>query len=223
MLCESYRQSLKDAAAGGEALPPPLKLHVEKCAACGAALAKEQELFRSIDSALWTAANAPLRASLVPQVQAGIVREPTKWKWRMPVFTFAGSMVLLAVAGLVMFSRHSERPTPIVRAIESSVVAASTNLEPAPYAVGPGTARAATRRRAVGRFQPVKGIEPEVIVSLDEQAGLRRYETLLRSRQAEQIAPVIAAQEAREIKPLEITGIDVKELAIQPLEVMDSN
>ena len=141
----------------------------------------------------------------------------------MPVFTFAGSVLVVAVAGLVMFNRHSESSTPIVRAIESSEVAASTHLEPAPYAASPRTARAATPRRAVEGYQPVKRIEPEVIFSLEEQAGLRRYETLLGSRQAEQIAAVIAAQETREIKPLEIAGIDVKELAIQPLEVMDSN
>jgi len=42
MLCESYRQALKDAAASGEALPTSLELHVAGCQDCAESFATEQ-------------------------------------------------------------------------------------------------------------------------------------------------------------------------------------
>ena len=225
MFCEPFRQSLMDAAANGTALARSLELHLQECPACRVAYAEEQELSRSIDSALWTAANAPVPASLVPRIQAALVREPSKWGWRMSVFTFAGAVVIVAVVGLVIFYRHDGRPNPMVEhGVEPPNTVASTPGKQAPQAEGKPAAVAVGQHSPVAVYPVMRRSEPEVVVSLDEQAGLRRYEAVLRTRgRWEQAAAVETAQLSRDIQPLEIAEIEARDLAIQPLEVTDSN
>jgi hypothetical protein len=72
MFCESYRQSLGDAAVAGEALSPALAAHLQQCESCATWLAVEQELFRAMDEFLSIRANAEVPVSLVPRVRAAL-------------------------------------------------------------------------------------------------------------------------------------------------------
>jgi hypothetical protein len=63
---------------------------------------------------------------------------------------------------------------------------------------------------------------PEVLVRTEEQLGLQRYAVSLRSRAADRSANV-KAEVQLEIKHLEIAGIDLKGLSIDPLQSGDSD
>jgi len=66
--------------------------------------------------------------------------------------------------------------------------------------------------------------EPEVLVSPDEAAGLRRYADLLRAKSHETSNHTAAISDAPfEIKPLEIAELGLRQLTIQPLEGSESD
>ena len=76
-------------------------------------------------------------------------------------------------------------------------------------------------RKRDRRPRPVKGM-PEVLVSSEEQFGLQRYAASLRKVMTDRTA-IAKGDQALEIKPLEIAGMDLQGLAIDPLQSGDSD
>ena len=225
MLCESYQRELKDALAHRGALPLALGEHIERCEGCREALAAERQLFEAMDAALQNAVNAEVPASLVPQVRAQAVLQPVKLNWRWSLAALATAGIAVAVVGWSGWRPPSEKQVVLERPAEAGKQAGEAaqrestaqaknlpiNLLPKPRAM-----------LFAARGAPES--LPEVIIAPDERAGLQKYEKVLRLRLPEkQFVADDKAQEALEIKPLEIAEMDLKQVAIQPLVATDAN
>src|SRR5262249_10140327 len=93
MFCETYDQSLKDAAATGEPLSPALRQHIASCDPCRTTFAKEQLLYAAIDSSVKVVANAHAPATLVPRVRVAIADEPQPKTFSIWLWVLAGGVV----------------------------------------------------------------------------------------------------------------------------------
>ena len=80
----------------------------------------------------------------------------------------------------------------------------------------------ATSKRSHRQPQVALRAEPQVLVSAEEQLGLQRYTASLRSMTADRAANV-KPEALLEIKHLEIAGVDLKGLSIDPLQSGDSD
>ena len=232
MFCESYRKVLMEAAGFGEALPRALEEHVAGCECCHAALADEQALFRSIDGALQAAANTEIPASLLPRVRMQVASDSTKANRRVPVLAFVtGGLVIGAIVLSSSSLRHSavSRSTgkePAARSIQSAVSREPTGLsiQTSLIQVSPSSERLVSRRERLVVDRVAQCSEPEVLVSSEEAAGLRRYADLLRAKSHETSNHTAAISDAPfEIKPLEIAELNLRQLTIQPLEGSESD
>ena len=232
MFCESYRKVLMEAAGSGEALPRELEEHVAGCEHCHAAFADEQALFRSIDGALQAAANAEIPGSLLPRVRMQVASDSTKANRRVPVLAFVtGGLVIGAIVLSSSSLRHSavSRSTgkePAARSIQSAVSREPTGLsiQTSLIQVSPSSERLVSRRERLVVDRVAQCSEPEVLVSSEEAAGLRRYADLLRAKSYETSNHTAAISDAPfEIKPLEIAELGLRQLTIQPLEGSESD
>ena len=232
MFCESYRKVLMEAAGFGEALPRELEEHLAGCEYCHAALADEQALFRSIDGALQAAANTEIPASLLPRVRMQVASDSTKATRRVPVLAFVtGGLVIGAIVLSSSSLRHSavSRSTakePAVPSIQSVVSREPTGLsiQTSSIQAPASPERLASRRERLVVDRVTRRSEPEVLVSPDEAAGLRRFADLLRAKSLETSNRAAAISDAPfEIKPLEIAELNLRQLTIQPLEGSESD
>ncbi len=227
MFCESYRKVLMEAAGSGEALPRELEEHVAGCEHCHAAFADEQALFRSIDGALQAAANAEIPGSLLPRVRMHVASDSTKANRRVPVLAFVtGGLVIGAIMLSSSSLRHSavSRSTgkePAAPSLQSAVSREPTGLSIQPP---PRPERLVSRRERIVVDRVARRSEPEVLVSSEEAAGLRRYADLLRAKSLVTSNRAAAISDAPfEIKPLEIAELNLRQLTIQPLEGSESD
>ena len=227
MFCESYRKVLMEAAGFGKALPRRLEEHLAGCECCRAAFADEQALFRSIDGALEAAANAEIPGSLLPRVRMQVASDSTKAYRRVPVLAFVtGGLVIGAIMLSSSSLRHSavSRSTgkePAAPSIQSAVSREPTGLSIQP---SPRPEPLVSRRERSVVDRVALRSEPEVLVSSEEAAGLRRYADLLRAKSLETSNRAAAISDAPfEIKPLEIAELNLRQLTIQPLEGSESD
>ena len=232
MFCESYRKVLMEAAGFGKALPRKLEEHLAGCERCHAAFADEQALFRSIDGALQAAANAEIPRSLLPRVRMQVASDSTKAYRRVPVLAFVtGGLVIGAIALSSSSLRHSAvshstAKEPAAPSIQSAVSREPTGLsvETSSIQVSPTPGRLVARRERFILDRAAQRSEPEVLVSSEEEAGLRRYADLLRAKSFETSNRAAATDDAPfEIKPLEIAELGLRQLTIQPLEGSESD
>jgi hypothetical protein len=229
MFCKSYWQPLMDAAASGESLNHALATHVAGCEGCSAAFAEERALFAAIEDSLGVRSNAPAPPSLVPRVRAQIATNPTRTTWRIPVLAFATlGLVAGGVAISPAFHWHS---TPDDSRAKSPAMASTVQSADSRQAPGSLVQSAPPVRRFPPRLE--KAVlarkvrsDVEVQVSAEEQAGLEHYSARLRARSRENSARAVGAVEsdlAFNIRPLEIAAMDVRQLAIEPLESDEYN
>jgi len=224
MFCESYRTVLSEAAARGERLPGAVETHLAACAACRAAFAEEQALFSLIDGGLRSVANAEVPASLLPRVRAGIPERPAAAVSRVPVWAFAAASLLLITGVayklvLTLLLPVPTQSTATATPADASPLSASSVPSPQiesvlPPLPAPKVGTAPTRERATP-------LEPEVLISGEEETNLRRYLNLLQARNVNHAAPQ-AIPGGAEIQPLEIAQIELPRLTIEPLESGDS-
>jgi len=216
-----------EAAGFGKALPRRLEEHLAGCECCRAAFADEQALFRSIDGALEAAANAEIPGSLLPRVRMQVASDSTKAYRRVPVLAFVtGGLVI----GAIMLSSSSLRPSAVSRSTGKEPAAPSiqsaVSREPTGLSIQPPLRpeRLASRRERIVVDRVARRSEPEVLVSSEEAAGLRRYADLLRAKSLETSNRAAAISDAPfEIKPLEIAELNLRQLTIQPLEGSESD
>ncbi len=231
MFCESYRKVLMEAAGSGETLPRELAEHLAGCEYCHAAFANEQALFRSIDGALQAATNTEIPASLLPRVRMQVALDSTKVNRRLPVLAFVTGGLVIGAIALSSSLRHSAvshstAKEPAAPSIQSAVSREPTGLsvETSSIQVSPTPGRLVARRERFILDRAAQGSEPEVLVSSEEEAGLRRYADLLRAKSFETSNRAAATDDAPfEIKPLEIAELGLRQLTIQPLEGSESD
>ena len=231
MFCESYRKVLMEAAGSGEALSRDLEKHLAGCEHCHEAFADEQALFRSIDGALQAATNTEIPASLLPRVRMQVALDSTKVNRRLPVLAFVTGGLVIGAIALSSSLRHSAvshstAKEPAAPSIQSAVSREPTGLsvETSSIQVSPTPGRLVARRERFILDRAAQGSEPEVLVSSEEEAGLRRYADLLRAKSFETSNRAAATDDAPfEIKPLEIAELGLRQLTIQPLEGSESD
>src|SRR5207245_5867829 len=191
----------------------------------------KQALFRSIDGALQAATNTEIPASLLPRVRMQVALDSTKVNRRLPVLAFVtGGLVIGAIALSSSSLRHSAvshstAKEPAAPSIQSAVrQPTGLSVETSSIQVSPTPARPVARRERFILDRAAQRSEPEVLVSSEEEAGLRRYADLLRAKSFEAANRAAATDDAQlEIKPLEIAELGLRQLTIQPLEGSESD
>jgi len=225
MFCESYRQPLIDAAASGGALPREVAAHLAGCDACSSGFAAEQALFSSIDCSLHAASNAEIPASLIPGVREALARNAFPFggfQWRT-VLVF-GSTVLIVGMLALWHTRAVSRNEKIPAAVESlrtSVTGPEKQIE-FPTKISPGAVRRVSRRPQVRPVAMRSNLE--VIISPEEEVALGKYVAMVNTKNANGLASNTAKWDLRaSFEPLEISAIDLRELAIRPLRDGDAD
>jgi len=215
MFCEAYQERLKDAACGG-GLEEDARAHLASCAACAATLAEEQALFAAIDNGVARIVNSEAPPSLLPRVREAVVRKRVAprgflhgWLWIPAAATVALVIALFLPRG----DRHGVLPP--VQSVQQPPFGAQTPAAPfrasAPSLIQMPAQK--TRRGTSAHSVPV-----EVLVSTQEDAGLKQYAAVLRTRRDLAKALISSsASSSMEIQPLEIASMEWPELSIKPL------
>ena len=215
MFCKTYQESLKDAACGA-ALDGNARAHLASCAACAAAFAEEQALFAAIDNGVARIVNSEMPPSLLPRVREAVAQKRIApggflrgWVW-IP----AAAAAALVIAVLLPRGFHQPVSPPVQSVHQPSSgapILATPFRASAPSLIQ--TPERTTRRATSAHSSPV-----EVLVSAQEEAGLKQYAAVLRTRR--DIANALidsSASASMEIQPLEIASMEWPELAIKPL------
>jgi anti-sigma factor RsiW len=218
MFCESWRETLGATAISGEALPREAQAHLAGCASCRAALTDQQQFFALMDSGLRSVANVETPPSLLPKVRAQIAEpRPAKTRW-IPVLSFAATAIALIAVTTFSLSRAArtkeQSPTASVGAPQTLLPPANPpGVQPVSAAEEPvkkGTAPPSTAVSRPGR---------DIIVSADEQTSLQIYLSAFRARASNSAALVtVKTEPAAQIKPLEISEIEMPQLTIEQLQ-----
>jgi hypothetical protein len=217
MFCESYRQSLTDAAASGEALPLELAAHLAICKACAFAFAVEQATFTSIDHSLHVAANADVPASLVPRVRGKISEGPVApehFSWRA-IFVPATAVLLLFAAVLVVPHFFLQKPPGNSQSVVSpkSIVppVRTEALVPKPTTSASMQVVLASPKKVRRGWLPAAG--PEVRVEAATQATIAQV-IRLAQEQPDAAKDLFTSAEPT---PIVIKPIEVASMAWRPL------
>jgi len=226
MFCEAYDQSLRDAAASGEALSATLQQHIVSCDACRAAFAEEQTLFAAIDSVLH-AANSEVPSTLIPRVRVAINNEPAPQGRSYSFIAWSSASLLLtaAIVLAVLYLPSSHRPTLVVPSRPFPIVAAKNSQDRALNPAPPSGVSAVQQKKPVILVtnRGLKPVTPEVLVPPDEGAALARYEEFLRRKQAVVLIASAKSIDLRPgIEPLQIAEIEFVDLKIPALSKWES-
>ena len=222
MFCESWRETLGATVISGEALPREAQAHLAACSSCRAALTDEQQFFALMDSGLRSIANVETPPSLLPKVRAQIAEPPpvkTRWVTALTFATTAIALIAVITFSLSRGSRTKEQsPTASAVAPQTSLPPANPpSVQPVPAAEKPVKKRTAPPSTAVS--QPSR----DIIVSADEQTSLQIYLSAFRARAGNGVALVtVKTEPAAEIKPLEISEIEMPRLTIEQLQAGES-
>jgi hypothetical protein len=222
MLCESYRETLNAAALSGERLPAEVQAHLASCASCRESFSDEKALFGLIEAEVRMRINAEMPASLLPRVRHEVAasRAARTWRVRVPAYVASGLAVgAIALWFAVRTKVSSMKPGPSAHNLS---LPAPSQPGASQTGEGPVGMLVATSRRSHKQPQVALRAEPEVLVSAEEQLGLERYTASLRSMTADRAANV-KPEALLEIKHLEIAGVDLKGLSIDPLQSGDSD
>ena len=222
MLCESYRETLNEAALSDEQLPAEVQAHLASCASCRESFSDEKALFGLLEAEVRMRINAEMPASLLPRVRHEIAALAAARTWRVPVPAYIASGLAVGAIALSFAVRtkvSSVKPEPSAHNIS---LPAPNEPSVSQTGEGPLEMLVATSKRSHKQPQVALRAEPKVLVSAEEQVGLQRYTASLRSMAAERAANV-EPEALLEIKHLEIAGVDLKGLSIDPLQSRDSD
>jgi len=221
MFCESYRETLNDAALSDERLPAEVQAHLASCASCRAAFSDEKALFALMDAEVRTRVSAEMPASLLPRVRQEIAASSPARTWRPSVLAYVTSGLVMGAIALSFAGRKvsTVMPEPSAHSISSP---APTEQSAAQRESGLGQVLVATNPKRQRPPRAIRNAKPEVLVSAEEELGLKRYAAVLRNAKAEAPA-AIKGNTAAEIEPLQIATVDVKRLSIEPLQDGDSD
>jgi anti-sigma factor RsiW len=222
MFCESYRATLSEALLRGEQLREDAAAHLAACAPCRKWALDEQALMTSIEGTLRSIANTEVPASLVPKVRSRLVELPKSVAWRSPLLAYAAAALVLGAMVLLFGARTRVSVVPQGNAVREVLTILPAEPKSAPKQAAPRRELVVTHERNGVRQPAAMQAQPEVLISADEQLGLQRFTASLKRVSANRPA-LVKAEATTEIAPLEIAGIDVRRLSIEPLESGDAN
>jgi hypothetical protein len=222
MLCDSYRETLNEAALSDERLPAEVQAHLASCASCRESFSDKKALFGLLEAEVRMRINAEMPASLLPRVRHEIAALAAARTWRVPVPAYIASA--LAVGAIALSFAVRTKVSPVKPEPSAHNISLPAPNEPSVSQTGGGPVETlvATSKRSHKQPQVALRAEPEVLVSAEEQLGLQRYTASLRSMAADRAANV-KPEALLEIKHLEIAGVDLKGLSIDPLQSGDSD
>src|SRR5207302_4060706 len=136
---------------------------------------------------------------------------------RVPVLAFVTGGLVIGAIVLSSSLRHSEVSSSTGKelaapSLQSAVSRELTGLsiQTSSIQVSPSPGRLVSRRERLVVDRMTRRTEPEVLVSSEEAAGLRRYADLLRAKSFETSNRDAAISDAQfEIKPLEIAELNL--------------
>jgi hypothetical protein len=220
MFCESYRQSLGDAAVAGEALSPALAAHLQQCGSCATWLAAEQELFRAMDEFLSIRANAEVPVSLVPRVRAALPENSLSAKhlaWNDVWIPALLAAVLIVTTVVIPRSKPRVREPVREPAANSPVRSGVTSDEKQNFAeVGTPSPAADTQVVIHAPGKPA-GAQPRLAVKVEPAAQVAMQQFIRIAREQPNTAQAIYARAYTDAVAIE--PIDVKEIAWEPLAI----
>jgi hypothetical protein len=213
---------LNEAALSDERLPAEVQAHLASCASCRESFSDEKALFGLLEAEVRMRINAEMPASLLPRVRHEIAALAAERTWRVPVPAYIASG--LAVGAIALSFAVRTKVSSVKPELSAHNISLPAPNEPNVSQTGEGPVEmlVATSKRSHKQPQVALRAEPEVLVSAEEQVGLRRYTASLRSMAAERAANV-KPEALLEIKHLEIAGVDLKGLSIDPLQSGDSD
>jgi hypothetical protein len=159
-------------------------------------------------------------ASLLPRVRQRIAAAPAAEICRVPGLAYVAwglAIGALALSFAVRTKVRSAKPEP-----SASGVSSPGPNEPGASEKESGSGQMLTAIYKKERRAPqvISKAAPEVLVSGEEQLGLRRYAASLRNTATDRTASA-KSDAVLEIEPLEIAGMDLKGLSIDPLQSGD--
>jgi len=219
MLCEKYKEALVEAAASGAGLPNALREHVQACEHCAAMLAGERALFAAVDAGLHKAANAKVRPSFVPNVQATLATETVPTRNSIPAWGLvcATGALALAVAFLSLPRGAHDKANTEAITVQGKVpaVAGEVGLSLAPEHKTRFSARAYRASKQL-EVTGAASHEPEVLVQPEEEEYLRRFYATVRKPEGD-VRAIVADEHEIMATPQVIAQIEVKDLKIEDL------
>jgi hypothetical protein len=229
MSCERYKTVIVEAAAAGE-VGPPLRLHLEDCAACRAAFADEQSLFSAIDASLSQRMNASPSPQFLPRIRSAVDLENSGWSVRgsnvwfrwLPIAGVAAAACLALIFSVRHHSMTQEQRQPTTSAVAQRPAEGqirAQQVQPKPEAAVRAMA-GSVRRPAKRELQPhANGIErkPEILVPSDERVALAQFVAGLFRRR--EVALALARPAPFEPQPETSPGgpLEIAKLEVPPL------
>jgi hypothetical protein len=228
MSCEHYKAVMVEAATAGE-VAPRLRLHLEGCAECRAAFAREQSLFLAVHASLSQRMNVSPCPEFLPRMRSAVERENSRrsvraayvWLRWLPLAGAAAVCLALLLAA----KHHSVTPAqpPSVR---NGLAPEAAKMQVHPRGLPPVTesavqALAGPSKRPAKRELPVHADSsvqaPEILVPSDERVALAQFVAGLSARREVALAlarpaPFEFALETTPGGPLEIPKLEVPPL-----------
>lgn len=242
MACDRFADDLRAHGAGADATPG-LRAHLETCANCRKALARERALLAGIGRDLAEALRVEPSVEFTARIRERVTAEqPAPWiaGWRFALG--AGSLVLVAGIILMVTLRtgvpgHVPRSTPRVNSQASVIAPVDRREAPAPLVTPHPAPSGDTGRSAGVDRQPIRVTgrlpatgyrvraarptgEPEVLVPPDQRLAIGRLLAMVRAGKLDEKAfPAPAQGDSADETPRVIPPIVVAELKVPPIEI----
>jgi hypothetical protein len=219
MLCEKYKEALVEAAASGATLHNALGEHVQACEHCAAMLAGERALFAAVDAGLDKAANAKVRPSFVPNVQATLATETVPTRNPIPAWGLvcATGALALAVAFLGLPRGAHDKANTEAITVQRKVPAVADEVRLSVAPEHDNYSAKATKAQKHQDIPDAASHELEVLVQPEDEEFLKRFYALMRNPVGEAKVVVTDNHEVTP-KSLVIEQIEVSDLKIENLD-----
>jgi hypothetical protein len=232
MLCDKYKDALIEVAAGA-AVTVSLREHVGACARCRAALDAQQTIFATVEAGLRSRTSVGVPANFDHRVRAALeIQASAQGRGYSSVFAFA-SMAAAAAVMLAILLTHNlnqkrkEKPSSAVEQAELSVShstaarRASKEIEPSPRrSLLSGGSASNVPRRLNGAAPGNEGVE--VLVPVGQEELLVKYMEGIAVRRP-RVAVSASLQHEPDMKPVEVSPVEISALVVKPLPDLSSN
>lgn len=232
MLCDKYKDALIEAAAGG-AVPASLREHMDTCAPCSSALDAQQTLFTMVDAGLRSRTNVGVPGNFDHRVRAALETQASAQGRRYSsVFAFASMAAAAAVAAAILLMPDSnlgrkEKPSSAIERAElsasQSMAARSTSKEIQPSSRRPPGFRGNASNVSLSSNRAASGNNGvEVLVPEGQEELLIKYMEGIAGRRP-RVAITASLQHEPEMKPVEVSPVEISALVVKPLPDLSSN
>lgn len=217
MPCENYREALREAVVVGAEPSSQLRLHLDVCPSCRAALDEESQLLAAIDSGLCMAANAEVPASLLPRVKAKLnERAFPCFSW-IPAFAVIAASVAIVITLVYVRGAGRGDAEHISPATATVQVVAPRETSSVPLSANTLEKRAPSSKLKLPlAIEAATPVPAEPLAALVQAGQKQAIDALLLSlRQGQVKGEVLLAEKPDE--PLR--ELEVSPLAIAPIEL----